>query len=780
LTRGSNLLSRTLSRFVSSVALAGDALGRVRHRRADLRRLSAVEMLSDHASSPDGFRWLSAVRIRGRSHDALKCYPNSRVTYDVTLPSDATVASWCALAPDARGRRIERVEFEIQVRTQSRESSARCLLSPDAEGFGHGWRRLQLHVAEPGPARIVLSTRRSDGGALEDVGTLWGDPRIETPRPLADVVSAVRSALTGQHVRGLWQRALPANSERLYRLWVREQEPSREALRQQREWAGGQTRLFSLVTFVTRTSWRSDRTVASLLAQSYAGWEWILCAADSVTGDVLNAAVRAVGDGRARVVPVPAGSTRAAAWNAGLSQARGEFAAMLGEHDALAPSALYEMARAMDQLDGYDILYSDEDRFSPRNRERHDPHFKPDWSPELLLACNYIGRLAMLRVAAVKAVGAFRADADGGEEWDLYLRMSRSTTKIRRVPRCLYHQHDVAEARADRMEATMLRDHLETVATHVSVQPAESGFRATWDIHGEPTVSVVIPNRNAAGVLRACVSGLLERTTYERLDVVIVDNGSTEPDALELYRSLESDSRVRIVPFIQPFNYSAACNAGAAAARGDFLLFLNNDTEVIQPDWLHELIRWAQLPHVGVVGAKLLYPDRLIQHAGVVFGLGLVGHIFARAPEGTTGVFGSSEYYRNYLAVTGACQMMRRGVFAELGRYDERFQLTFSDIVLCMEAWKAGYRVVYTPHARLVHHESHTRQKNESPHDMVLLAEYLQATGFVEDPYFHPELDPKSALPAVRPPFDPTARVVIRNYVERVLATVTAARITGT
>ncbi len=167
------------------------------------------------------------------------------------------------------------------------------------------------------------------------------------------------------------------------------------------------------------------------------------------------------------------------------------------------------------------------------------------------------------------------------------------------------------------------------------------------------------------------------------------------------------------------------------AARGDLLLFLNNDTEVIQPDWLDELVRWAELPHIGIVGAKLLYPDRTIQHAGVVFGLGLVGHIFARAAEGASGVFGSSECYRNYLAVTGACQMMRRDVFQRLGGFDERFRLTFSDVVLCMEAWKAGYRVVYTPHARLVHHESYTRKRDDSAEDMELLARYLRDNRFV-------------------------------------------------
>jgi GT2 family glycosyltransferase len=265
------------------------------------------------------------------------------------------------------------------------------------------------------------------------------------------------------------------------------------------------------------------------------------------------------------------------------------------------------------------------------------------------------------------------------------------------------------------------------------------------------------------------VRGLLERTSYARRELVIVDNGTTEAAVLSLYRSVEEQGCGVIVPFDRPFNFSAACNAGATAARGDLLLFLNNDIEVIEHDWLDELVRWSLLPEIGVVGAKLLYPDRTIQHAGVVFGIGLVGHIFSRAPEGTSGLFGSSESYRNYLGVTGACQMMRREVFERLGRYDERFRLSFSDIVICLEAWKSGYRVVYTPHARLIHHESHTRKREDWPDDLLQLVQYLEANKFVEDPYFHPELNARSAIPALRPSFGASPRRAVRDYMDRVL-----------
>jgi GT2 family glycosyltransferase len=603
----------------------------------------------------------------------------------------------------------------------------------------------------------------------------------------------------------LWL-AVRAGNDDPYGLWVRENEPSRKTLRAQRERAASCTRRFSLMTWVTEpVSWDANRIARSVLGQSHPGWEWILAATADSTDSVRKAVAPWERDQRVRVLCIPVGSTRAEGWNAALRGAQGEFAALLDQHDALAPTALYEMARALDRTPGCDLLYSDEDRISRHGFERRDPHFKPEWSPELLLASNYIGRLAMMRVAAVTAVGGF-SGCHGGhrgiEEWDLLLRLSRTTARIQRVPRCLYHRGDT-DVRdevyvPDRMdvqdgrdvpdgrdvldgrdvsdgqgpEETIIRDHCKELGLDVAVSRSAGGCRVVWPVRGRPLVSIVIPNRDAARVLKRCVNGLLHETSYPNIEVVIVDNGSTEPEVVELYRSLEREGRAAIVPFDRPFNFSAACNAGAAASRGDLLLFLNNDIEVIHPDWLDELARWAQRPDVGIVGAKLLYPNRTIQHAGVVFGLGLVSHIFSRAPEGVSGLFGSSERYRNYLAVTGACQMMRKEVFRQLGGYDERFRLVFSDVVLCLEARKAGYRIVYTPYARLVHHESYTRKRDDSAQDMELLARYLRATGFVEDPYLHPELDPKSQVPALRPPFDPAPRQIIREYVERVLSTV--------
>jgi GT2 family glycosyltransferase len=768
-------LTRTLDRVAWCGARISDGSRRVRYRRAELRRISPALQAAEPGAPRNGGQWLPPVRVGARSCMALETRAGSHVAYDVSLPPGARIGAWCALMPGDEAHTACAIEFAIRVEAQGFESTGRCTVSVGTSPTTRRWHPLRVHAPADGPARIVLTALAVGGADAGDVRVLWGDPCIEVPRPLADLLARAWDTVTVSGVRGLLYGALPAGSDRLYRLWVRENEPSREALQAQRQWSLGRPQLFSLVTFIAEhEAWRPERTAASLREQSYPGWEWIVVATGPPSRPLGNAGVWMGSDPRVRIVTVPVSSTLADAWNTAFNEVRGEFAAVLGADDVLAHSALYEMATALERTPDCDVLYSDEDCVT-RHSRRHQPRFKPDWSPELLLSSNYIGRLAMLRVAAVRSAGGFRS-FDGCEEWDLLLRLSRSGARVRRLPRCLYHRCDVEGGRSADAEASVLRDHCEALGLAGSTVTTRDGLsRAIWPLHAQPKVSIVIPNRNSAAVLRQCVGGLLERTRYPHRELVIVDNGSTEPEVLDLYRVLDREGASRIVPFDRPFNFPAACTVGASEARGELLLFLNNDVEVIEPEWLDELVRWALRPDVGVVGAKLLYPDRTIQHAGVVFGLGLVGHIFSRAPEGASGVFGSPESYRNYLAVTGACQMMRRKVFERLGGYDERFRISFSDVVFCMEARRAGYRIVYTPYARLIHHESHTRKRDDSAQDMELLARYLRSSAFIEDPYLHPELNPKSLVPALRPPFGPLPRQVVHDYVERVLEAAAAA-----
>jgi GT2 family glycosyltransferase len=739
-----------------------ELLVRLRYRSADLRRLNSRESAADGGGGDQAVRWVTATAAGQRGRPSLQCPSRSRVSYDVILPPRSRIAAWCTALPDDVGKDAVKINFEITVEVSGAAWRARRCVDTAA---GTHWRALHVDVPRSGPARIVLSTGTD---APTATAALWGEPRIEFRRSLAELLSLVREMLRRASVRALWYRALPPNPDRLYRLWVRDHEPSRGDLRRQRQWSVHHRTRFTVITFIDRACSESTLVCADALSpQSYPHWEWLAVVSGSVPARLTRFARS---ESRVRILPVPSDASRAEAWNTALRASTGEFAALVDAGDGLTPDALYSIARALEQHKAADVFYADEDR-RDRHGNRRDPRFKPDWSPDLLLAVNYIGRLAAFRVATVLGIGGFRSDHAPHEEWDVWLRLSLKGDAFHRLPQCLYHR---AGAQVDvdfSAIGGLLAAHCQTLGLREpSVAPDPSGARVTWRIDGDPLVTIVIPNRDAGFVLERCVRGIQGATDYRPIDLVIVDNRSTEQHALDLYERLTRERAARVVSFDRPFNFSAACNAGAAAARGELLLFLNNDVEVLHPDWLLELVRWARRPEVGVVGATLLYPDRRIQHAGVVLGIGLAGHIFAGGVERTAGIFGASDTYRNYLAVTGACQMMRRDVFQKAGRFDERFRLTFSDVVLCMEARKAGYRVVYTPYARLIHHESYTREGEDPSEDMQLLARYLRANAFEEDPFFHPELNPASTVPALRPPWARSPSDVVHESVNRIVS----------
>jgi GT2 family glycosyltransferase len=744
------------------IPLVNDAWTRLRYRRAELRRITPTRPLSDALIEPP--RWIAPEQAPDGPASILVTPLNGSVTYQLTLPADGRMVARCSLGSPQVGD----VEFTIEVSVGEHRLSRSCRVSPGGRS-----RTVRVDVAAGGTATIVLSARpvSSSATATPAIQARWHNPRVEWRRPIDQLAAALVSAARGRTVMSLGQDGATIDDDRRYRLWVAQQTPSARTLKRQRALGSHQSRLFTLIVLVPDSGpARGSRTLDSLLAQSYRHWEAVV-----VTSGV-DGRPR---DPRIRVVEVRRDDTRAGRLNRALAHARGDYAAIVDDLDSLAPNALFELAQAASPSSGIDVFYSDEDTISARG-VRARPFFKPEWSPELLLAVNYVGRIAMIGAQAARDAGGYREGFGEACEWELLLRLSRTGARFRRVIGCLYHRHASAAAPDPAEQATVLSDHAKSLGLRADVAGPSPAVRLRWNVDGSPLVSVVIPNRNAYDVLKTCVDGLLDRTAYPKREVIVVDNGSTDPAVLELYARLEREGHGRIVPFDRPFNFSAACNAGAAAARGGLLLFLNNDIEVIEPDWMGELVGWAERPEIGVVGARLLYPDRLIQHAGVVFGLGLVGHIFARADQGTTGVFGSTDWYRNYQAVTGACQMMRRDVFDRLGGFDERLRLSFSDVMLCMEAWKAGYRVVYTPWARLIHHESYTRRKEDSAQDMELFAQYLRAAGFVEDPYLHPELDPRSLIPRARPPFEPRPREVIADCIGQVLAASPRFQGTGT
>lgn len=506
--------------------------------------------------------------------------------------------------------------------------------------------------------------------------------------------------------------------------------------------------------------------LASVRRQLYPHWR--LCVADdaSTRADVRRCLDEAAqSDARIGVVYRPTRGGVAAASNTALETADGDFVAFLDHDDVLAEHALACLAVELNAHPETDVLYTDEDQLDVRGR-RFAPHFKPQWSPEFLRGCHYLAHLTAYRTAKVRAVGGFRAGFDGAQDYDLCLRIVEQTepARIRHVPHVLYHWRVSAGSTAGGVEAKpyavaaahrALSEHLARVEPGAAVTTTPAGrHRVHYPLPRPlPRVSVLMGTRDHAAMTQTALQGVLEETDYADLEVVLVDNGSREAEALALFERLRRDPRVRVIRYDAPFNFSAINNLAARHATGDVFVLLNNDVRVIHPDWLAELVRQVMRPDVGVVGARLLYPDDTLQHAGVVLGIrGVAGHVHQRAPRYARGAPSNvqllwNEVARETSAVTGACLAIRREVFEQVGGLDaENLAVAFNDVDLCLRVRERGYRVLFTPWVELYHLESASRGSDERPERRLTFqreCEYMRnrwGALLDDDPYYNPNL----------------------------------------
>ncbi len=550
-----------------------------------------------------------------------------------------------------------------------------------------------------------------------------------------------------------------------YQNWIADNTPSPEELRQQSEWPKNRSdkTQFSLVCPLFQTPVSVlKQLVESVQNQSYPYWELCLTLCEQEAPELHTAVGQlAQSDPRIRVIRLTENRGISENTNAAISEARGQWIGFIDHDDLLAPQALYAVAHHLEQDPECDLIYSDEDLLSADGKLRKTPVLKPDWSPEMLLTFNYICHFAVVRKELVKEIGGLRAEYDGAQDWDLLLRAAELTTRIAHIPEILYHWRELPTSTAATVEAkpyvieaqkAALKDCLNRRGIPAEVKPANYGhYRMQWNIEHLPLVSIIIPSRDQPQLICRAVAGLLEHTSYQNIEIVIVDNGSSDPEVLNQYQKWQSRSQIRVVNFPKPFNYSAACNRGAAVASGEYLLFLNNDVEILHEDWLHELVGWGRLPGVGIVSGHLSYPNRNTQHAGIVLGLfGLAGHLFHQSEPETFTPFGLAEWTRNVTAVTGACQLISRDLFETLEGFDEKYTLLYSDIDLCLKARCLGLRIVYTPYCRLVHHECSTRPARENLKDAEYFAERLEKWNITGDPYFHPALSAYATEPQLR------------------------------
>ena len=403
-----------------------------------------------------------------------------------------------------------------------------------------------------------------------------------------------------------------------------------------------------------------------------------------------------------------------------------EIIALLPADCGLAPHAPMMIAEAVARSPHFALMYADED-CAAGNGGRHSPLLHCDWNAELLRSTPYLAGLIVVRRSALLALEQQAIESDSALWWDLLLRLTERAAEkdIVHIPHVLSHRigaervsRQLSAAHADAAEVAVVQAHLDRCAVPARAHAASTGgVRVRYALPSPaPLASLIVPTRNGLHLLRQCVHSIIERTTYTPYEIIIVDNGSDEPDTLRYLDELQSDARIRIHRDGRPFNFAALNNAAVPLCRGQVLAFVNNDVEVITPDWLEEMVGLAMRPDVGAVGARLWFSNKTLQHAGVILGIGgVAAHIHQRLSRDQPGYQGRAQLTQEFSAVTAACMLMRRGVFEQIHGFDEAaFAVDFNDIDLCLRVRAAGYRVVWTPHAELFHHESATRGANRS------------------------------------------------------------------
>lgn len=499
------------------------------------------------------------------------------------------------------------------------------------------------------------------------------------------------------------------------------------------------------------------QAIESVQAQLYPHWE--LCIADDASSDPAVAALlrdASSADSRIKVDYRQENGHISRASNSALALASGEFIALFDHDDLLSEHALYWVAEALNRHPQAGLIYSDEDKVDEQN-QRYDPYFKPQLNYELLLAQNMVCHLGVYRTALVRDLGGFRTGFEGGQDYDLTLRVVErlAPEQVIHIPHVLYHWRAIAGSTAlDAGEKNYAADagrravveHLARVGLAAEVMgapeaPALNRVRFACPTP-QPLVSIIIPTKDRADLLGMCLDSLIARTTYTNYEVIIVDNGSVEPATQALFARLPAD-RFRVVRDDAPFNFSALNNNAARHAKGALFCLMNNDIEIQTPDWLEEMVSFAVRADVGCVGARLWYPDGRLQHGGCIVGLGgVAGHSHKYFPKGDPGYFRRAVLHQAFSAVTAACLLIRRDVFEQVDGLDEKLVIAFNDVDFCLRVRAAGYRNVWTPYAEMIHHESASRGEEDTPEKIARFANeiaYLKARwgdSLLQDPAY--------------------------------------------
>lgn len=547
-----------------------------------------------------------------------------------------------------------------------------------------------------------------------------------------------------------------------YDTWLRIMRVSRQELFAQRKTKFSYAPKFSVVVplYHTPAKFLKD-LVRSMMYQSYANWE--LCLVNASPEDVhLTSLLEnwAMRDKRIRVIRLEKNLGIAQNTNAGIAASTGEFIAFLDHDDFLEPDALFCYADALNKDKTIDVFYSDEDKTDEYAAHYFYPHFKSDFNIDLLHANNYMCHFLAVRKSLVDTVGGLNEKFDGAQDYDFVLRLTEHTKKIYHCPRILYHwrcsNQSTAASQGNKMYAihagkAALNAHYKRLGWNARAQEGavDGWYQTKFTLKEEPLVSILIPNKDHTDDLDVCLNSFFERADYQNYEFIIIENNSVLPETFAYYEKIEKEhDNVKVVYWEAGFNYSAINNFGFKFAKGDYIMLLNNDVELITPDIFQSMLGFCMRPEVGIVGAKLLYNDHTVQHAGVLVGAGgLADHVFKGIHEDDPGYMGRAISSQDVSAVTAACLLVKRSVYEEVGGLEDEFQVAFNDVDFCLKVRKAGYLIVYDADVKLFHYESKSRGMEDTTerfirfgNEMMLLNSKWDILSTFVDPYYNPNL----------------------------------------
>lgn len=723
----------------------------------------------------EAVRWIESVNISDCSKPALFMHPVSSAQFVITVQPKMKFVAWLTLLPGAWEQNESGVEFVVTVQADTGQSiQKKFFIHPKVVTKQRGWNPcvVDLHPFAGQTARLTLATQVPSGAATAYGWAVWGEPNLVTPRPTQEVVKTAWEVVQANGVVETLRRTLhlaevAQHASDPYVLWQMKHALTAEEMGQ----VADECRLFSYAPTISIVMpvYNVDPKwlrlcVESVRAQYYQKWELCMCD-DGSTSQATREAVKSYvdSDPRIKIKFADKNSGIAGATNQALDLATGEYIGLLDNDDELAPEALYEVVKLLQEHKDADMIYSDEDKVE-EDGSRSEPFFKPDWSPDYFLSCMYTSHFGVYRRSLVQQVGRFRSAYDKSQDYDLALRVVERSKSIFHIQKVLYHWRKISTSTASSataknmtdtpakraLEDYVKRNHLQA---EVLVDPVTSYHRMKYKIQGQPLVSILIPTngkiakteKGEMNLLKNCLESVWKKTTYPNYEVVVAHNGNLTPDTFTWLQEQAKTHRVTILhyQYQEPFNFANKMNFIAKQAKGEHFLILNDDIEVISPDWMTALLEFSQQSEVGVVGAKLYYPDGRIQHAGVIMGIGGgASHVLTGKPKDYLGYFASAKVIKNYSVVTGACAMTKQSLFHEVGGFDEKFRIDYNDVDYCLRLRAKGLRVVYTPYAELFHHESTSlgsrAGKVGQAEEELLRSRWKDV--IANDPYYNPHL----------------------------------------